>query len=159
MSSRVPQTAFEMNPETVNSLQLLVKALHDSSEFLDETANRVSNDEHVSDALRTVAKERREVCCSIATAIEFTDAVPNENGSFTGALRTIWASLRAAMNAGDATVILIEAEKAEDVIVHKFQAILPEIAGNPINDQLLNHYKLVKKGHDQILRLRNMYQG
>ncbi len=159
MTTRVPTAAQHMKPETVESLQDLVRALNDSAQYHREAADKIRNDDHVSSTLRTIATERSQICDNISGFIRLTEESPVEEGTFAGGLRTIWTSFRAGLNAGDPTVVLIEAERAEDAIVRKFKSILPQIAGNPINDQLNQYFQQVQKGHDRILALRNSCQA
>jgi uncharacterized protein (TIGR02284 family) len=159
MDIRVADAAQQMKSETVESLQDLVRALQDSAQYHNEAADKIENDDYVTNTLRKIATERKQICENIGEFIEMADETPVKDGTFMGKMRTIWTAFRAGLNAGNPTVVLIEAERAEDVIVNKFKSILPDIAGNPWNDKLNEHFETVKNGHDRVLALRNAYQA
>ena len=159
MSKRVPDAAQHMTDETVESLQDLVQGLNDSTNFLVEAADKIEGDELVSNTLRRIAEDRKDIAETIGGFITLRDEKASEDGTFLGSLRTIWTAFRAGLNSGDATVVLIEAERAEDVIVNKFKEVLPQIAGNPVNDKLHEYFTRVKNGHDQVRGFRDAYQN
>lgn len=159
MTTRTPTAAQNMKPENVDSLQDLVRALNDSCQYLIEAADSIKDDEMVANTLRTISSERQKICDNIAGFITLTDEKPVEDGTFLGTLRTIWTAYRAGLNDGDTTVVLIEAERAEDLIVNKFKQVLSEVPGNPINDKLSQYFATIKHGHDRVLNLRNAYQN
>lgn len=157
MNTRIPEDAQHMTPETVDSLQELIYALKDSVDYHVEAAD-IINDAYVSGEFRAIASEREEIYKTISGFISLADSTTVVEGTLLGSLRKIWTAFRAALNAGDSTVILIEAERAEDAIKRKFEQTLTEIAGNPINEMLLKYYETVKAGHNRVLGLRNAYQ-
>ncbi|MEL7499922.1 MAG: PA2169 family four-helix-bundle protein [Planctomycetota bacterium] len=158
MNTRIPETAQDMTQETVEGLQDLSYALRDSISYHREAIEAV-DDDYVKSAFLEIATEREKIVETIGGFVTLAEETPVKDGTWMGSLRSIWTSFRAALNAGDPTVVLIEAERAEDVIVHKFKDVLPMIAGNPINDHLLKFFETVKSGHDRVLALRNTYQN
>lgn len=158
MTTRVPNSTHSLSQETVEHLQELILGLRDSINYHREAAEKI-DDQHVKETFKDIADERREIAEGIGTLAFGDDTEPAKDGTWMGSLRTIWTSFRAGLNAGDTTVVLIEAERAEDAIVAKFKDILPKLAGSPINDKLLGYFKEVKKGHDRVLALRNAHQN
>jgi uncharacterized protein (TIGR02284 family) len=158
MTNRVPQAAQDMMPETIESLQELIYALRDSVSYHKEAAEKIA-DKIVAVEFLAIAEERKEISDTIGGMIALADETPIVEGTWLGSLRTIWTAFRAGLNAGDATVVLIEAKRAEDVIKGKFEKILPEIAGNPVNDMLIKYYETIKAGHDRVLAMRNAFQN
>lgn len=67
----------------------------------------------------------------------------------------MWVDLRSALNGGDNYVVMIEAERSEDRIKEKYESVLEETAGSPVNDVLMRHLRAVKGWHDQVRRLRD----
>ncbi len=159
MIKRVADSAEHMNDETIESLRDLVQGINDSASFLMEAADMIEGDELVANTLRSIADDRRGIGYTIGGYIALRDEEPAEEGTWLGGLRKTWASFRAGINAGDPTVVLIEAERAEDAILNKFKEILPQIAGNPINDKLLEFFDHVKTDHEQICGYRDAYQN
>jgi uncharacterized protein (TIGR02284 family) len=158
MTNRVPQAAQDIKPETIESLQELIYALRDSVNYHTEAADKI-DDKFVESEFLAIAAERKDISETIGGFISLADEKSEEEGTWLGSLRTIWTAFRAGLNSGDATVVLIEAERAEDVIKGKFEKVLPEIAGNPVNDMLMKYYQTVKAGHDRVLAMRNAYQN
>lgn len=158
MSTRVPGDAQSMKPETIESLQELVSSLNDSVKYHIEASDKI-DDDFVKSEFLAIAGERKDISETIGGFITLADETRAEEGTWLGSLRTIWTAFRAGLNSGDPTVVLIEAERAEDVIKGKFEKILPEISGNPVNDMLHKYYLTVKAGHDRVLAMRNTYQN
>ena len=148
----------QLGKETLSNLQDLARALLDSADFLNQAATSVHDDPIAKAEFQDIAAERMGICGEISAHISINDVNPPRHGTFAGAMRTMWNALRAALNAGDIDVILIEANRAETAIVDKFRQILPEIAGNPLNDKLLRHYEVVKNGRDRIKSMSDKLQ-
>ena len=125
-----------------------------TAQYHKQAADKI-NDDYVAGVLRSIAGARKEICENIGGFITLADGKPEEDGTFGGTLRSIWTAFRAGLNGGDPMVVLIEAERAEDVIVNKFKDILPQTAGNPVSDVLHKYFAIVKSGHDRVLALRN----
>lgn len=158
MSIKEGKAAQHMSEETTTKLQDLVYSLKNSVEHHREAASKV-NDTIVASVFMELAKEREDIMQTIGGFITLADETPDESSSFLGKIKTCWTSFRASLNGGDETVVLIEAERAEDTLMAQFKDVLPEIAGNPINDKLLEYFDKVKAGHDRILAMRNSYQA
>ncbi len=158
MTTRVPADAQHMKPEALESLQELIYALKDSVIYHGEAATKI-DDKFVQAEFLAIAAERKDIYETIGGFIALADEKSIEQGTWMGSLRTIWTSFRAGLNAGEPTVVLVEAERAEDVIKNKFEKVLPELAGSPVNDMLLKYYATVKSGHDRVLAMRNAYQN
>ena len=148
-----------MSDDTVNHVSDLVRGLNDSFEYLEEAATKV-NDDKVATLFKQLSADRKEIADTLAgmIALASSDADPAEEGSWLGKVRQCWTAFRVGLNSGDATVMLVEAEHAEDAILEKFKDVLPQVAGSEINDVLLQYFAKVKEGHDQVLALRNAYQ-
>lgn len=159
MTAGTPMLTKDLKPETIESLQELIRGLNDSQQCLQEAADSVRDDQLVTSTLKKVSQERQGVCNEIAKLVESTEEAPADEGTFAGNLRTIWTALRSGLNAGNPTVVLIEAERAEKVLLQKFQDILAEVRNMPIAVQLDRMYEAVKQGHGRILSLRNDYQN
>lgn len=158
MSIENGKAAQDMTKATTSKLQDLIYSLRNSVEHHREAADRV-NDRIVAKLFRDLANEREVILETIGGFVSLAKAKPDESGSFLGKLKTCWTSFRAGLNDGDATVVLIEAERAEDTLMAQFKEVLPEISGNPINDKLLSYFEKVKAGHDRVLKMRNQYQA
>lgn len=147
-----------MSDETVEHVQELIRGLRDSVEYHREAEEKV-NDPNVKQVFTEIANERRNIADTLGGMVALADEEPVEEGSWLGTLRKCWTAFRASLNSGDTTVMLIEAERAEDVIIAKFKDILPKVAGCEINDVLLQFFQRVKADHDRVLALRNAFQN
>lgn len=161
MAVHTPMLTKEIKETTAESLKELARRLKDSHQYLSEAAGHVRDDEILTGVLNGISSERSLICDSIEKIIGDCgcDVEPDAEGTFSGKLRMIWSAMRAGLNAGDPTVVLIEAEKAEDVMLQKFREILADIGHIPVSVELNRHYETVKRGHDRILALRNQYQS
>lgn len=157
MNIQATERISDLKPESVDSLRDLAGALQDSVNYHEEAADKVS-DKRVANLFKTLSSERKEMSDQLNGMLASSTGKPAEGGTMSGKLREIWTSMRGALNAGDAKVILTEAERAEDVIVHKFEKVMPELAGNPVHKLLMDDFRKIKSGHDQVLKLRNQYQ-
>lgn len=158
MNNPNPVAAEKLNEETIEHLRDLVRGLLDSVKCHTEAAQSV-DDANVAALFRELASQRQGIANTLDGYIVLAHERPVEEASWLGKLRACWTSFRAGLSSGDATTMLVEAERAEDAIVQKFQSILPKVAGNPINEELLAYFDKVKAGHDRVLEMRNAYQN
>ena len=139
--------------QTTCRLQELIYSLKDNVEHHREAAAKV-NDPIVRAIFTDLANERQEILESIGGIMTLAEKTPDKSGSLIGKIKTRWTSLRAILNGGDETVVLIEAERAEDALLEHFRAVLPEIASSPIIFKLHESFDKIKAGHDQIFAMR-----
>lgn len=158
MTTQSTTTETLLSEETVSSLQELLRGLNDSVEYLNEAAKKI-DDSSVAQTFNKLSSQRQEIASKMEQHIDSAGECPEDDGSWLGSLRQCWTAFRAGLNSGDATVVLIEAERAEDALMAKFKEILPEVAGTPINDKLLQAFETIKGGHDEVLALRNAHQA
>tara|TARA_R110002072_G_scaffold14013_1_gene58386 strand:+ start:14458 stop:14760 length:303 start_codon:yes stop_codon:yes gene_type:complete len=91
--------------------------------------------------------------------VEFNGKEAEDDGSVAAKTHRIWINIRGKLNGGDATVILIEAERGEDHIKDAYEDVLKDTAGSAMNDVLTAQYAKVKAGHDKIRDLRDAYKA
>lgn len=150
--------AKEIKASTISSLSDVTQALKDSAQHLTESASHVKNDNYVSSTLLAVGSEREEIYSHLSELIRDFDGEPATEISFMGKLRMIWTTLRAALNSGNPTVLLIEADKAERTLLDQFRSILSEAVNAPLAVQLNSMNETLKSGSDRIASLRNKYE-
>ena len=159
MSNQISDPSCNLIGKATESLRELLQALNDSTGFLVEAADMIEGDELVSNALRSIADERKGIAYSIGGFLPLHDEQATEDVTLLGNLHSIWTSFRAGLNSGDATVVLIEAERAEAAVIEKFEEILPEFAGTPVNNEMLDYSQQVRDGYEQIRGFRNAYEN
>ena len=147
-----------MSEDATAKMQELIYSLKNSIEHHREAADKV-DDPTVRSVFGKLANERENLLETIGGFMEIAGETPDESSSMLGKLKTCWTSFRTSLNGGDPTVVLIEAERAEDALVDQFKNVLPQIAGNPVNDKMLSYFEQIKAGHDEVLAMRNAYQA
>ena len=158
MTSQMATPPKELKADTVESLQELIVGLNDSVMYHLRAAEAI-NDDYITKVLRGIAWERQQMCSEIGRHVRFSGEKPSDNGTFLGSLRTVWTEFRSALNSGDSIVVLVEAARAEEVIVGRLKNILRQVAGNPINDVLLRVFACVNNGRNRVIALRDYSNG
>lgn len=148
------ESKLNLNSETIEALQDLIEANIDSAAVLREAAEAIDH-EAMTPLFKRVAKDREAHTTELQRYVRLNQEEPNDDGSVAGTLRKQWLKLRSAINSGDATVVLSEAEAAEDVIKGKYEDLLKETAGSAMNDVLMRQFREVKYHHDLIRNLRD----
>jgi uncharacterized protein (TIGR02284 family) len=146
--------ATQLKPETQDKLKDLIRINIDSSEGLRTAAETVES-APIAGLFREIAHARESHMQQLQQVLEFEGEDVPDDGSAKATAHRWWLEARGKLNGGDDHVVLIEAERGEDAIKERYEAILPEIAGNPINDILLAQYASIKHGHDRIRDLRD----
>jgi uncharacterized protein (TIGR02284 family) len=157
MSVRVPTRTEQLRKQTLESLHDLKRALNDSINFYTEAAERMDND-RIESVFHRIAEGRKTIADRLGEELDWVDETPIEDDSFLGSLRMIWTKYRGGSSSGSPAVVLIEAERAEGVILKKLRQVIPETAGNPISAPLLEHFEKFRMGHDRVVALRSAFQ-
>ncbi|TWT93854.1 PA2169 family four-helix-bundle protein [Stieleria varia] len=152
------ETTNDLNKETLDGIQDLIQANLDSEKGFREAAE-VVDDIHLTDLFTRMAETRHELATELQSHVQISGGQPRKEGTFLAALHRSLLDLRAKLNGGDATVILIEAERGEDHIKHAYEDVLKKTTGSVLNDVLLSQYSVVKKGHDAIRDLRDAFKA
>lgn len=148
------ETKLNLNTETLEALQELIEINIDSAKGLREAADAIDHDQLESLFLQ-ISVSRDAQATELQHFLRMNDEEPEDDGSVAGAVHRKWLELRAAINSGDPKVVLIEAERGEDVIKGKYENLLKETAGSAMNDVLMRQYAEVKRQHDLVRDLRD----
>lgn len=148
------ETPLDLNSETIEALQDLIEANVDSKKILQEAADAV-DDEGMKVLFGRIALTRGQHADELASYVMINAEEPEDDGSAAGTARQLWLKLRSAINSGDPRVVLIEAERSEDVIKAMYEKLLKETAGSAMNDVLMRHFREVVKHHDLVRDLRD----
>lgn len=143
-----------LRKETLDGLQELIAYNLDSAELCDVAAKR-ADAVRTGDLFREIGGERRQQAIELQQFVRMDAEEPRDKGTAGGSIRKVWVDLRAAINRGDKEVIAIEAERAEDRIKSKYEDVLRETAGSPVNDVLMRQYARVKGWHDRVKAMRD----
>ena len=148
------QSKLDLRDETISKLQDLIEINIDSQKGFQQAAETIEEPK-MATLFRQIARDRAANATELQRFVAVNNETPEDDGSAMGAMHRWWLSARGALNGGDDYVVLIEAERGEDAIKHKYEDVLKETAGSPMNDVLTRQYATVKSQHDQIRDLRD----
>lgn len=147
------KTVDHLTDETVSGLRELAIALRDSQVGLTEAAGKVE-DKQVVKLLYGISSERATMEQELNDFLHINCGPVACRTSWLGELSNAWTKIRAAISGGDALSILNEVERSEAMIAARYQRILPQIAGNPLNKLLLEQYECLQTGLTAIQELK-----
>lgn len=150
------ETKHHLREETIEKVQDLIQINIDSQKGFAEAADKVK-DKQIASLFRQLGGERQTNTTELQQIVNFNGEEPQDDGSFKATVHRAWIDVRAALNGGDASVILNEAERGEDAIKELYEEVLKETAGSAVNDVLTRQYAKVKAGHDKVRDLRNAF--
>lgn len=148
------ETKLNLRDDTIDALQDLIQTNMDSAACLKEASEAV-DDPQMSRYFASVEKERRKHANELSSYVSVNQETPESSTSIGGEARKLWLRFRSAISGGDTSTVLVQAEKAEDVIKGKYEDLLQQTAGSAMNDVLMRHMREVKRHHDQIRDMRD----
>ena len=108
-----------------------------------------------AEMFRELASERREVVATLQARSRALDGTPDEFGSAAGTLHRGFESLRRALGGGDEAVVK-EVERGEDYLKEEFERAIGDEAISPETRAVMQScYTIVKRGHDEVSRLKH----
>lgn len=152
------QLTQTLEPQTTEALQDLIGVNLDSAAGFEEAASAVRA-ESIATLFREIAAERRSFADRLAAHVRRQGDLPRREGSFRAAMHRWWIQFRGVVQDGDAYAILAEAERGEDRIKSRYEKVLIETAGSPVNDLLQAQYAGVKRRHDRVRDMRDSHRG
>lgn len=150
------KTTHNMSDDTVKNLSELIQINKDSVEGF-QTAIEATDDAKVIEVFRSVMTERKSFASELSSFVNINDGDDDPSGSIKGAAHRWWLKAHAAFASDEAVAVLKDAEAGEDEIKEKYEHVIKDTAGSPVNDVLLQQYGKVKQGHDRIRNLRDAY--
>ncbi len=150
------ETKGSLNEESLKMVQELIQVNVDSREGFQKVAEK-TEDITVANLFHVLAKERDAQATELSEFVTANGESPDDSGTFSAAAHRTLIDVRAALG-GDATVMLIEAEKGEDVIKEKYEEALKCEPGSAMSDVLHRQYAAVKAAHDRVRDLRDQYK-
>lgn len=149
------ETIRNLNTETIKGLERLCKLNHDSAEGYLTAADEMDS-QAVADTFRVTSKERERQRDQLATCLGINHESIPSGGTALGKAHRWWLDARAALNAHDDEVVLIEAERGERAIEDEYEDVLVKTAGSPVNELLQSHLEGIKASRRRIERLKEM---
>ncbi len=149
------ETVTNLNNETLEAVQDLIKINIDSHEGFNSAAEQLENAPQLMSFFRECATERQANANALAKVVGANAKKPEDSGTVRGTVHRWWLEIRGAVQRGDEHAVLAEAERGEDAIKHKYEDVLKQTAGSAVNDILQQQYAGVKRRHDQIRAMRD----
>ena len=105
------------------------------------------------------ASERQAVVAALQAFVVSKGGKPQDDGTVLAAAHRVFVDLRSALDSGDEAVVK-EVERGEDHIKRKYGDALKDIELTPAaRDAIENAYASVKRGHDEMSRLKQGFEG
>jgi uncharacterized protein (TIGR02284 family) len=142
------ETRDILNEETTTALQELIEINIDSYNGFKQAAAPLPC------LLNELADQRLGQAVALQKLVIRNDENPITKGSITGRIRRAILDWRGAFG-GSPTSMLKQAERGEDYIKAKYEAVLTKTAGSAVTDVLNHQYASVKEAHDRIRDLRD----
>ncbi len=149
------ETKLDLNQETVNQLQDLIRINIDSSDGFEFSADQI-DDPALKSRFTEFARRRREHADELATYVAWNREDPVREGSYAASMHRTWMSIREMFSSDDLYTVLAEAERGEDYIVQAYKDALKSTTGSAMNDVLLRQASHVKSVHDEVKQMRDM---
>ena len=150
------ETTHDMNPDTVKKLTELIQINEDSVKGF-ESALGSTDDARIQEVFRGVMQDRAKFGEELRAYVQINDGNDDPSGSVSATAHRWWLKAHALFSSDEAVTVLKDAEAGEDAIKHKYEDVLKETAGSPVNDVLTRQYATVKAGHDRVRDLRDAY--
>lgn len=148
------ETKKELNQDTLEALEDLIRANIDAADGFAEASKQVA-DPNLSNLFADMSSQRRALASQLQTHVAQSGERSRGEGTWLGTLHRAWINVRSRLSSGDAHVILCEVERAEDSIKHAYEDVLLSTAGSAMNAVFTEQYSVVKAGHDHIRDLRD----
>lgn len=108
-----------------------------------------------SEMFRRLASDRRDVVSSLQNRSRTLGGTPSDFGSAAATLHRRFENLRRALGGGDGAIVK-EIERGEDYLKEEFERALREDAVSSETRTTMDLcYAIVKRGHDEIRRLKD----
>ena len=147
------ETKDRLEKQTIDAIQELIEINIDSCNGFKQAAESTS-DAPLTMLFQELAKQRFSQAAKLQELTLRNDEDPISEGSIAGRIHRTIMDWRESLGGGTVAV-LKEAERGEDYIKAKYEAVLTRTAGSAVTDLLNEQYAAVKKAHDRIRDLRD----
>lgn len=148
------ETLTALSKDTIKGLQEIIEINIDSSKGFETAAEKVENRD-IAMYFRRCGERRAVFAKELQQVVLQNGQEPESSGSLAGGAHRWWLSLRGTVQNGDEHGILAEAERGEDSIKHRYESVLKDTAGSPLNAELQRQYASIKQDHDTIRDMRD----
>lgn len=148
------ETKMDLNEETIQKLQDLIRINVDSEQGFREAARTVNN-YVISQTFDSFAQQRTENIRELQIFVTDNGEEPVNEGSYAGKVHRLWLDLRGKLHEENSLTVLAEAERGEGYIKSAYEEVLKAIPGSAMNDVILRQYAEVKVVHDRVRNMRH----
>ena len=148
------ETISNMNASTIEGLQDLIAINIDSAKGFSAAAEKIENRD-IAMYFRRCGSRRQRFADELQNFVAANAEEPRESGTVKGTMHRWWLSLRGSVTDGNEHTVLADAERGEDEIKARYENVLKETAGSPVNDVLHRQFASVKEAHDTIRDMRD----
>lgn len=146
------ETLTTLTDATIEAMHGLIAANLDALQLCEVATDRVASP-LMGDLFHELGEERREQLLELQTYLRHNGAPAEPEGTTLGVAHNMWTDLRAAINAGEPYVVLLEAERGEGRLEEAYRSALHEAQASPLNAVLMRHLETVRGRRAQLERL------
>lgn len=143
-----------LSQEAIKGLQDLIEINIDSSKGFTDAAEKIENRD-IASYFRRCGQRRDQFAGELQRTVGDAGEEPKQSGSVSGAVHRWWLNLRGSVQGGDEHAMLAEAERGEDAIKNKYEQVIRDTTGSPLNTVLHRQYASIKQDHDTIKDMRD----
>lgn len=145
---------IRLSQEVAVEFRDLVRANLDSHDVLTEIANCM-NDSVTAEKLMEIAQRRLANADDLRQWLSLSHDGASQGGGLGVKLQQVWIDCRAAVNAGDTYVMLIEAEKAEADIQAAYAKAISTLSETSILSRMIQQFNTIRDDSESIAGLRS----
>lgn len=151
----VEEASVSADTDTIDVLNHLFNVCRTSAETYRLAASNINN-EGLRVNFNTYAQQRSMFAVQLAVKLADLGGEPADDISVNllGTLHQAWINVKSAVTGGDEHAILVECERAEDVMINAYDEALKASLPEGVRDMLTRQIQGLNKVHDHILELR-----
>ncbi|GAA5075382.1 PA2169 family four-helix-bundle protein [Lysobacter panacisoli] len=146
------------NDHEIRLINGLIETTIDSVNGYREAAEDAENPDFRTHFSRR-ASERQAAAAAMQAYVVSLGGKAEDEGTVLASAHRVFVNLRASMSKGDEAIVM-EVERGEDHIKHKFEDALKDAElSPPARDVVTKAYASVREGHDEMSRLKHRLEG
>lgn len=148
------ETMSNLKDSTLDGVEDLIRINIDSGKGFETAAEQIENKDMAS-FFKRCGQRRTEFAGELQRVVGMNNESPPSKGTVAGSIHRWWLGVRGTVQNGSEHAVLAEAERGEDAIKARYERVIRETAGSPLNAVLLRQYACVKQDHDLIRDMRD----
>ena len=139
-------------------VQDLIRVNIDSAEGFNTAAGEIDSQD-IASVFREYASQRSANAEELKAAVAYNGDEPAQSGTVTRTVHRWWLELKSKVTSGGVHAVLAEAERGEDSIKHRYEAVLKDVTGTQVATVLEKQYAAIQASHDNVRDLRDAYKS